>query len=220
MLRAEAVAIGDLLQRAGPLSPILNIGSSTARFRTVDQPWIDECVFVPLRERGVEVDHLDVRAASGVDIVGDILDPTLQEELAARHYRCLILANVLEHVRDRQAVAAACQAIAGERGLILVTVPKSYPYHADPRDTGYRPTPEEIVALFPGSRLRETRTIVGPTYAETLRADRISPLREVGRTFAGLLIAPVRPRSARSRLHRWLWYRRPYKVSLALFEGR
>ena len=220
MLRAEAVAIGEVLRRVGPLSPILNVGSSTLRFRTVERPYIDEQVFAPLRERGVVVDNLDLKAAPGVDLVGDILDPEMRKTLQARRYRCLILSNVLEHVRDRSGVAAACQQIAGKRGLLLVTVPLSYPYHADPLDTGYRPTPGELATLFSGCRLREGRTIVGPTYAETLRTEGIAPLGEFVRTLAWLAMAPARPRSSRSRLHRWLWYRRPYKVSLALLETR
>lgn len=218
MLRAEAIAIGDVLLRAGPPSPILNVGSSTARFRTIERPWIEEFVFAPLRAAGAVVDHLDLKAAEGVDLVGDILDPALRERLAERGYRGVILSNVLEHVRDRRGVAAACEAIAGTGGLVLVTAPRSYPYHADPLDTGYRPAPEELVPLFARSRLREARTVIGPSYGETLRAAGIAPLGELVRTLGWLAVAPLRPRSARARLDRWRWYRRPYEVSLALFE--
>jgi len=218
VLRAEAIAIGDVLLRAGAPSPVLNVGSSTARFRAVERPWIEEFVFAPLRVAGAEVDHLDLKAAEGVDLVGDILDPALQERLAAHGYRCVILSNVLEHVRDRHAVAAACEAIVGAGGLVLVTVPRSYPYHADPLDTGYRPAPEELAPLFARSRLREARTVTGPSYGETLRAAGIAPLGELARTLGWLVAAPVRPRSARARVDRWRWYRRPYEVALALFE--
>ena len=37
------------------LSPLLNIGSSTKKFREVDQPHIHKHVFAPLEKRGVKV---------------------------------------------------------------------------------------------------------------------------------------------------------------------
>ena len=31
--------------------PMLNVGSSTDRFRKIKQPWIDEYIFKPIREK-------------------------------------------------------------------------------------------------------------------------------------------------------------------------
>ena len=38
-------------------------------------------------------------------------------------------------------------------GLFFVTVPYSYHYHADPIDTMYRPSPEELASLFAGQTI-------------------------------------------------------------------
>ncbi len=220
VLEAEAARIDQLLTGAGELSPLLNVGSSTAEFRERDAPHIGALVFAGLRRRGVAVTHLDLKGGDGVDIVGDVLDSVLRGKLKRQGYRAILLSNVLEHVRDRAAVARACEEIVGSGGRILATVPQSYPYHADPLDTLYRPAPEALAALFAGSDPIVTETIVGPTYAETLRASGTSVMAAAFRTLQWLLLAPVRPRSTRSRLDRWRWYRRPYLVSLVLVEVR
>jgi hypothetical protein len=222
MFEREAVRVRELLLQAGAdrVSPMLNVGSSTATFRTRDKPHIEAELFGPLRQSGVVVCHLDCKSGDGVDLTGDILDPALQRELAARGFRSLLLSNVLEHVRDRAGLAAACEQIVGSGGLILATVPSSYPYHADPIDTLYRPSPAELAALFRNSEPRETGTVTGRTYRETYLASGSSLLRELARTGQAALLAIVRPRSFASRAHRWRWHRRPYCVSMALLAVR
>ena len=218
MFEEEAVRVRELLLEAGVehVSPLLNVGSSTAAFRTLDKPHIEAELFAPLRESGVTVCHLDRKADDGVDIVGDILDAALREELASRGFRCLLLSNVLEHVRDRSALAAACEQIVGAGGIILATVPSSFPYHADPIDTFYRPSPGELAALFRHSDLRQGETVTGRTYRDAIA----SLPRELARTALAALTAIAWPRSFLSRVHRWLWYRRPYRVSVALVAVR
>jgi hypothetical protein len=218
MLDDEAVRLRELLLGlgAGYLSPLLNVGSSTAAFRTKDAPHIETELFAPLRAQGVQVCHLDLKAADGVDVAGDIFDPALRRDLRERGFRCLLLCNVLEHVRDRAGLAAACEEIVGPGGLILVTAPASYPYHGDPIDTFYRPSPDELAGLFQGSELRRSETLVSRTYREAIRAAGSNLAKELAGTALATLAAPIRPRSFLSRAHRWLWYARPYRVSIAL----
>jgi len=222
MFDSEAVRVREILLEAGAeaVSPLLNVGSSTAAFRTLDKPHIDAELFAPLRTQGVSICHLDRKADDGVDLVGDILDPALRQELAGRGFRCLLLSNVLEHVRDRPGLAAACEEIVGRGGLILATVPSSFPYHADPIDTLYRPSPSELAGLFRRSELRRGETVKGRTYRETIAAAGSSLPRELARTALAALTAIAWPRSFLSRAHRWLWYRRPYRVSVALLAVR
>jgi hypothetical protein len=141
-------------------------------------------------------------------------------DLKSRGFRCVLVANLLEHVRDRAAVAAACQEIVGAGGLILATVPSSYPYHADPIDTLYRPSPQALAALFARSESLLTEEIAGRSYRADLGARGSSVAREVGRTLLKLLIAFIRPRSFASQAHRWFWFARPYRVSIALVRVR
>lgn len=220
MFEAEAVRVREILLGAGAASPLLNIGSSTGEFRRTQKPHIEAELFGPLAAQGVRVRHLDRKAAEGVDIVGDIADPALRAGLAAEGFRCLLLCNVLEHVRDRAAVAAACEEIVGSGGLILATVPASFPYHADPIDTLYRPAPDALAALFGRSTPLLAEALEGRTYREAIAASGSSVLREAGRTALAALIAVARPRSFLSRAHRWFWLRRPYRVSIALLQVR
>jgi hypothetical protein len=220
MFEAEAIRLREILLAEGDISPLLNLGSSTRAFREQAKPHIERELFAPLRPAGVTVLHSDLKQADGVDLAGDIMDPAVRADLKGRGFRALLIANMLEHVRDRAAVTAACEEIVGPGGLILATVPSSFPYHADPIDTGYRPTPAELAAAFAGSEPVLTEDVRGRTYKEDIAARGSSVWRELGRTFGFGLISFARPKSFRSRLSRWRWYRRPYAVSLALVRVR
>ncbi len=220
MLEPEAARLCEILLARDVVSPLLNLGSSTGAFRQTAKPHIEARLFRPLREAGVAVVHSDLKHGEGVDIAGDVLDPEIGTRLAAMDFRCVMLANLLEHVGDRDAVIAACEEIAGPGGLILATVPASYPFHADPIDTGYRPTPAELAAAFTGSRPLLAETLEGSTYAEEIAARGAGAWGEALRTLLWVFAFPVRPKSALARLDRWRWYRRRYRVSIALVEVR
>ena len=218
MLAAEAVRLREILLGQPNPSPLLNLGSSTRGFREVEKPYIEHELFDPLRGAGIEIVHSDLKTGDGIDLTGDLLDPDMKSALQARQFRCVLLANLLEHVSDRDAVAAAVEDIVGPGGLILATAPLSYPYHADPIDTRYRPTPEDLAALFGRSRTILAEEIVGPTFGEDLRAAGSTTAGAFARTLSALFVAPVRPRSFASKAHRWLWYSRPYRVSVVLLQ--
>ena len=197
-------------QRA--VSPLLNLGSSTRAFREVAKPHIQRELFGPLAAAGVQVFHSDLKQADGVDLAGDILDPAVHGDLKARGFSCLLCSNLLEHVRDRAAVAAACEEIVGPGGLILATVPSSYPYHADPIDTGFRPAPAELAGLFRRKRAAARRGDGGPDLCRGPEGARLVARQGDRRIPCGFaLIVFARPKSFAARAHRWLWYRRPYK---------
>lgn len=216
MFEAEAVRLREILLERGTVSPLLNLGSSTRAFRERDKPHIGRELFGPLEAAGIEIVHSDLKPADGVDVAGDILDPAVQAGLKARGFKSVLLANLLEHVRDPAAVAAACEEIAGLGGLILATVPSSFPYHADPIDTGFRPSPAELAALFRRSEPLLAEEVVGRTYREDLKARGSTVAGELIQTLLFALIAFARPKSFRARADRWRWYRRPYKVAIAL----
>jgi hypothetical protein len=220
MFDTEAARVCEILLGAGEVSPLLNLGSSTREFREVAKPHIDARLFAPLCTAGVAVVHSDLKTGEGVDVAGDILDPEVRARLKAMGFRSILISNMLEHVRDRAAVAAACEEIVGAGGLILATVPSSFPYHADPIDTGYRPSPAELAAAFTGSSVLIAEELEGLTYAEQLAARGASRLAEFARTILWALAFPVRPNSARARLSRWRWLNRRYRVSIALLEVR
>jgi len=149
VLEAEAQWLGE---RAAALPddafPLLNLGSSTDHFRRVEQPWVHERLFAPLERRGARVVHADLKMQPGVDIVGDLLDPGGRDELRAVGARSILCSNMLEHVADRDVAIAAIRDLWPPGGHLLVTVPSAFPYHPDPIDTRYRPTPDELAGAF------------------------------------------------------------------------
>ena len=220
VFQAEAIRLRRILLDLQGISPLLNLGSSTGHFREVIQPHIEREFFAPLRAAGVQVVHCDLKEDEGVDFAGDILDPEVIRRLKTGGFKCILLSNLLEHVRDREAVAVACEEIVDPGGFILATVPSSYPFHADPIDTYYRPSPAELAKTFRQSELLIGEEVEEPTYAEELRARGISVGGELLRTVLWALIFFVRPRSARARLHRWFWYSKPRRVAIALLAVR
>ncbi|MEN3370300.1 MAG: hypothetical protein V7609_2443 [Verrucomicrobiota bacterium] len=218
MFKAEAIRLRQILLDLPAISPLLNLGSSTRHFREVIKPHVEGELFAPLREAGVNVVHSDMKEDEGVDFAGDILDPEMTRRLKAMGFKCVLLSNLLEHVRDREAVTAACEEIVGPGGFILATVPSSYPYHADPIDTSYRPSPAELARAFKKSDSLITEEVAGLTYAEDLKARGLTVVGELMRTVLWSLIFFVRPRSAAARLHRWLWYSRPWRVAIAVLK--
>jgi hypothetical protein len=218
MFDAEAARLREILIELPGVSPLLNLGSSTRVFREIEKPHIQRELFGPLAAAGVAVVHSDLKEAEGVDVAGDILDPALQRDLKARGFKCVLIANLLEHVRDPAAVAAACEEIVGPGGFILATVPASFPYHADPIDTGFRPSPDALAALFRRSVPLLAEEVTGRTYAEDLKARGVTVAHALAQTLLFGLVAWARPKSFAARADRWRWYGRPYLVSLALVE--
>ena len=76
----EAVWLANqLIKYENEIDPLLNLGSSTKEFRTVNQPFIEEIIFIPLRENGVKIIHSDTKKDDGVDLVGDINESAFRE---------------------------------------------------------------------------------------------------------------------------------------------
>lgn len=220
MFERESIRLRDILLARRDVSPLLNLGSADARTREEIKPHIERELFAPLRAAGIEIVHADLRPAPGVDVAGDIRDPEVQARLGAGRFGCVLIANMLEHVRDRAMIAAICETLARPGGLILATVPSSFPYHADPLDTGYRPGPHALAAEFLGSEPLLTEEIEGDTYRAQLAARGESVAGALLRTALAVLAFPFRPKTARARLSRWRWLDRPYRVAVALVRVR
>jgi SAM-dependent methyltransferase len=60
----------------------------------------------------------------------------------------VLCTSVLEHVTDVHTAAATLRQLTAAGGYLLITVPRSYPPHRSPIDTGYRPTNRDIESLF------------------------------------------------------------------------
>jgi hypothetical protein len=223
MRTSEAAYIGARLKEipVDQLSPVLNLGSSNEEFRTHTHPHVDREIFVPLVERGAHVIHADLKEDQGIDIVGDIYDPAFQHRCRSLGPRTVVCCNILEHVLDPAGFAGIVSALVPSNGYVVVSVPHSYPFHADPIDTLFRPSPTEVIKLFgPQFEPVVAHTLTDTTWLEDLGAHMPTsqlPMffaRDLAKALKELLSAQKRFR----RLHRYLWLTRPFKISIVILR--
>jgi hypothetical protein len=119
--------------------------------------------------------HLDAKAAPGVDIVADLGDPDTVKAMKGRGFQSLLCSNLLEHVEDRQQVARTLlELVPAHGGILIVSCPYRYPYHPDPIDSRFRPTPSELADLFPGTRIERQATVRDGTYGDQIRREPVA----------------------------------------------
>lgn len=219
----EASWIGNILANSDLTGrTVMNVGSSTGYFRKVTQPHIEREIFAPLMARGVRVIHADMKAAEGVDLVGDLLEPAFRAQVIAIAPDVVLANNLFEHVRNRQVLADCLADLPGEHGRLIVSVPRAYPYHADPIDTMYRPSPEEIAALFPGFTLEEQAIVQSTTLWQDLnrQVGRGGAMMDLIRRVARLAVPFIRPKAWLGTASALAWMWRPRSVSIASLRRR
>jgi len=170
MFKEEAIWLSRSLEKydCSDLSPLLDVGSSTAEYRTIIQPWIENEIFSPLRKKGVTILHFDRKKEIGIDITGDIESDQFPGQLSPMKFRSIFLCSILEHVVNRQIMAKNIDEVLEEGGLLFITCPFNYPYHRDPIDTLFRPGVEEIHELFPRMTLVSQELVNCYRYHESL----------------------------------------------------
>jgi hypothetical protein len=162
MLVEEAQWIKKVIENNFYLNdfPLLNVGSSTKEFRESVQPFIFSEIFKPLEDKNYSVLHTDIKEDNGVDIVGDLNDAKFRIHLRENNIKSILCSNLLEHLEDPQQICNSILEIVPINGLILVTVPYSFPYHNDPIDTLLRPNIKELHAFFPNTEILESEIVV------------------------------------------------------------
>lgn len=209
--KALAKWIADLRLPAGAVC--VNVGSSTGDFRTRVQPHIDACLFRPLEEAGLRVIHCDMKTDEGVDEVGDVLDPEFRKRIRGYDAQVMICSNLLEHLRDPYAFAAACGDLVVPGGHGLITVPFSYPYHPDPIDTMLRPSPYELAQMLPGWEVERAEVLKSGTFRDDLKASG-RPFYVLTNQVLRTLLPFYRSSQWRHIAHRLVWLFRSYTVSM------
>lgn len=219
---SEAVWLRSVLNgfSVNELSPLIEVGASTREFRIAHQPHLDREIHAPLRARGVQLVAMDLKSGDGIDISGDLMDPDVGAKAKAVNANCVLCCNVFEHVTDRGLFAVALDAILNPGGLMVVTVPRSYPYHLDPIDTMFRPTPKQVQALFPSYELLQSEIVADTTFGQSMVARHkwagvprflVSSLIQflwIGRSFDHW----------KMRNHRFLWLLRRFKQTCVVLR--
>ena len=156
MLYEESLWIKKQLTKINLLkdSSVLNLGSSTLKFRTVDQPYINKNVILPLEKVGIKIIHADKKKSSGVDTIIDVEKIELRKK-----YDLVICTSMLEHVKNIKYVAKKIIGLVKKNGYLLVSVPNEFWYHPDPIDNGFRPSAKELANLFSGQKIIKAQMI-------------------------------------------------------------
>jgi SAM-dependent methyltransferase len=220
MLIHEAERIRDWINALGdcPGSVCLNIGSSTAEFRQKTQPFIQQYVIHTLEDRGWKVVNCDMKAAEGVDQVGDLMSENFRDRLKSFRPRLLLCSNLLEHVPVPSALAEACGDIVHPGGYCLITVPRSYPYHPDPLDTLYRPSPAELASLLPTWTVVKSEEIACGRLADEIKQSGGSAPVSIARNLVRALLPFYKRAEWYPAAHRLLWLVKTYRVSAVLLR--
>lgn len=212
MRSEEAAWIGSRLVKLAPRT-VLELGSSTRAFRTLEQPHIERSLHAPLRANGTRIVHADMKAGDGIDVSGDIFDPAVQASLASVQPDAILCCNIFEHVSDRGRFAQICDSLLPPGGTLVVSVPRSFPYHPDPLDTYYRPSPEELAQLFPTYRVLDAETVTSTGYASE-----VPGAMAFAKTLVKIALVRGGLDATRARAHRLLWLFRPYKLSVVILQ--
>lgn len=126
------------------VNSVLDVGSSDLIFRSKKQPFIEKNIFFPLKRFGCCIYHLDAKSGEGIDIVMDAIE--------LRHlnitFDLVLCFNLLEHVSNIPIVITGLGKVTRNGGYLLITVPKRYPYHADPIDNFFRPDCKTLENIF------------------------------------------------------------------------
>lgn len=166
MLVEESIWIGKKITEIAIQNsyPILNVGSSTKEYRTKKQGFIQKNIFDLIPDESRNVIHLDMKAAEGVDLVGNLYDPIFLEEIKKFKVKCILFNNVLMYLNRKQRIEI-CQILKNileKDGYLIVTNSHVFPPAPDPVESYYRHSPKDLyVDLF------NDFTIVDSTIVET-----------------------------------------------------
>ena len=148
----ESLKIQGIIKKHTPFKNIINLGSGNVEQLKKTKPWVSKNVFDLFKKQKAKILHVDAENFPGVDIVQDLSEPnSLAFCDSLKGSKLFILANVLEHI-PKKAHAEFLKKIYSKmksKDGLMITVPYDYPYHADPIDTMYRPSPSELKKLLP-----------------------------------------------------------------------
>lgn len=154
MLKNEALWIGEAIGKIpkSQIGRVLDIGSEVPFFRNIRQSYINRYIFIPLKNRGIDVVHTDIE----LNVVGGDFSKKVKK---MGTFKTVFAFNLLEHVEDFQKAARNIVSVIPESGHLFVSCPKYFPYHPDPIDNGFRPTQDELADLFSSMKIIKKATV-------------------------------------------------------------
>lgn len=226
MFREEAEKIGNILEsyEKNDINPVLEIGSSTYKFRNKIKPHIAKNIHSKLSNRGIKIilsdfkPDLDIKNSED-QIIGDVFDERVFNKMQDVKPKCILLCNILEHVNNPNDLCKRILQIANEKTIIVVTVPFSFPYHRDPIDTLFRPSPKKLVANFTDVELIHKEIIEGTNFGEQLKElSLFSAFSRIAKEVIKIIIHLITFQIKKIKYSRLFWLRKNYSVSLVVMK--
>lgn len=220
MFNIESIRIGAWLADLNDIRLVLSIASGNRAMRETHQPFIKKNILDPLEVKAIRCIHHELHPGDGVDLAGDLFDTTVQSKVIELKPDLILCCNLFEHVIDRSNLAHILSLAVPKSCYLLLTVPRSFQYHADPIDTYFRPTPLELSLLFPEFKTIHSQVIKVESMIDDLRGGyRLGTLASnLVRHFLRLItLLPQRQRWL-SHLHSTLWLFRSRQVTMLLLQ--
>jgi hypothetical protein len=217
MLREEATWLANNIYSLNPegVFPLLNIGSSSQEFREKSQPWIDQLLFKPAREKGYSVIHTDLKNDVGVDLIGDLSDRAFLEKLSTMKIKSVLCSNLLEHLLNKEELCQNISSIIPIDGYLFVTVPYEFPFHRDPIDTMFRPNIDQLSQLFPDLEVVRGEIVSG---GKLIKVTSVPPLLYLMAMIIRLLLPIYQPLRWLDSLRYSLWLFRDISATCIVLQ--
>ena len=152
MLIKEAKKINNYIETflSNKKGTAIIIGSSTADFIDISQPYIRKLVLNPL-SKNFKILNIDIKNQEGVDLVADFTTLAGQRSIANLNGNLYLISNLLEHIPDYQLGIKSIVQLLNRDDILILSGPKSFPYHPDPIDNWFRPSKRELQQYFKNS---------------------------------------------------------------------
>ncbi|MFA5382811.1 MAG: methyltransferase domain-containing protein [Candidatus Micrarchaeia archaeon] len=125
----------------------LDIGSESLEYRMKYQPW-NQKFYDYLISKNIEIKRMDANKSVKPDYVQDITKPIKN----IGKFDIVLATHLLEHIPilELKNTVNNIENLINKNGILIVSVPNCYPYHAFPIDNGWRPIPKELIKIFNG----------------------------------------------------------------------
>ena len=126
---------------------VINLGSSSLDFINYNQPYIKDLVLDPLLKR-FQVTNVDIKSDPNVQLVANFLTEAGQTLIRDKSAKVFLVSNLLEHIPNAIEGIEKIKTLMEPKTYLILTGPKSFPYHPDPIDNMFRPSIAEIRGYF------------------------------------------------------------------------
>ncbi len=149
MLPKEARWINRVINKKlqGIGGTVINLGSSSEEFISYNQPYIKDLVLDPIRKQ-FNLINVDIKSDANVQLVANFLTAAGQSLIKEKQARVFLVSNLLEHIPNAAEGIEKLKTLMEPGTFLILTGPRTFPYHPDPIDNMFRPSNSELRRLL------------------------------------------------------------------------